>query len=111
MNCNPLPNTIKTSEIVELVAVCLMTLGVLCVIIHRIKTGQGIGARVIQLVTVILVFPVILILALEKALSSETTAALVGAITGYLLSGIGEFRTNPKNKSRIKDEVSGESIE
>jgi hypothetical protein len=34
--------------------------------------------------------PIILILALEDVLGNQTTAALIGAIVGYVLSGIGK---------------------
>jgi xanthine/uracil permease len=92
----------KTSEIVELIASSLMVVGVLCIMVHRIVIGAGIGARVIQYVAVVLVIPAILILALEKILTPETTATLFGTITGYLLSGIGEFKPEAK-KNQDKD--------
>ena len=87
----------KTSDIVEIIAAGLMVLGVVIIMVHRIKLGMGIGARVIQFVAVVLVVPAILILALEKVLSAETTATLFGTITGYLLSGIGDFKPGAKN--------------
>ena len=88
----------KTIEIVECVAAGIMLLGIGGVIFQRIKTGMGIGARVIQFSAVVLVVPAIMILALEKVLTPETTATLFGTITGYLLSGIGDYK--PKLKRR-----------
>jgi hypothetical protein len=82
----------KTSDIIELVLAGLMVIGTLGVMIHRFKTGMGLGARAIQFIAVVLIVPSIVILSLEKVLSPETTATLFGAITGYLLSGIGEYK-------------------
>jgi len=75
----------------EYVAGGIMVLGVIGVFLHRIIRGMGFGARVIQLVTLLLIVPTILILGLEKILTSETVAALLGALIGYVLSGIGDF--------------------
>lgn len=88
----------QTMDIVELIAAGIMALCMLLVIIERLWSGRGIGARAIQFLAVGLVIPSILILALEEKLATETTAALIGALTGYLLSGIGiwEFTEKPK---------------
>ncbi len=88
----------KTSDIVELAAAGLMVIGLLAVFINRWKTGKGLGARVIQLLAVILVIPAILILALEKFLTAETVAALFGTLIGYLSSGIGRFKPRQASK-------------
>jgi hypothetical protein len=45
----------------------------------------------------------ILVLALQKILSSETTATLIGALIGYVLSGIGDFRPEGKEGKREKE--------
>jgi hypothetical protein len=88
----------KTSDIIELICAGLMVVGILGVMIHRFKTGMGLGARVIQFVAVVLIVPSIVILSLERVLTPETTATLFGAITGYLLSGIGEYKPQPPTK-------------
>ena len=44
----------------------------------------------IQFLAVVFVVPAIIILALEGVLGTESTAALLGAIVGYVLSGIGK---------------------
>ena len=62
------------------------------VIVNRIKTGAGISARAIQFLTVGMLIPLILIAALEKVLEPSNVSTLIGALTGYVLSGIGEFK-------------------
>jgi xanthine/uracil permease len=89
----------KTSDIVELIAASLMVLGVAAVFINRWTSDKGLGARVIQLLAVILVIPAILILALERFLTAETVATLFGTLIGYLLSGVGGFRPRQSSKS------------
>ena len=88
----------QTIDIVELIAAGIMALCMLLVIIERLWSGRGIGARAIQFLAVGLVIPSILILALEEKLATETTAALIGALTGYLLSGIGGWESSEKTK-------------
>lgn len=89
-------NHMQTADIIEISCAILMGLGLITGIIQRVVSKSGIGARFIQYVAVVLIIPGIIILALEKAISSETTAALLGAITGYLLSGIGELKNENK---------------
>jgi len=79
---------------IEIVACVIMVGGVVGVFIERMRTKRGIGVRVIQFLTVTLVLPSILILALENVLSGQTTATLIGAIVGYILSGIGKDEPN-----------------
>ena len=80
-----------TKEIIALIAVGIMVLAPLLVMGERIKSGRGLGARAIQFCSVVMIVPLILILALFDVLSKETSAALIGALTGYLLSGIGGY--------------------
>lgn len=75
---------------IEVVASIIMIVGILSIFSERKRTGRGIGVRIIQLATVVLVLPIILILALEDVLETQTTAALIGAVVGYILSGIGK---------------------
>lgn len=89
----------ETKDIVILVAVATMAIGPILVIGERLKSDRGIGARAIQFCAVIMVVPMILILALYDVLSSETSAALIGALTGYLLSGVGSFEPARKKKT------------
>jgi biotin transporter BioY len=61
---------------------------------ERIWRNRGIDVHVIQFLTIVLIIPVILILALEDILNGQTTAALIGTVMGYILSGIGKNEKN-----------------
>ena len=76
--------------LVEIVALAIMVIGVIGIFIERARTKRGIGVRVIQFATVLLVLPIVLVLAVERILESQTVATLIGAIVGYILSGIGK---------------------
>jgi hypothetical protein len=55
----------------------------------KIREGaRGIGARMLQLIALLVLIPVIAVLALEGTLSMELTGTLLGGIAGYALSGI-----------------------
>jgi hypothetical protein len=90
---------------IELVFALLMLVGIVFIAVHRIRTKKGIGARTIQFAAVILIVPGIFILALERVLPSETVAALLGALTGYLLSGLGRFRPSRRAKEPASKQV------
>ena len=75
---------------IEAVACVIMLGGMWGIFSERKRTGRGIGVRIIQLATVVLILPIILILALEDVLETQTTAALIGTVVGYILSGIGK---------------------
>jgi F0F1-type ATP synthase assembly protein I len=85
--------------IIEATACIIMVGGLLGIFIERATTKRGIGVRVIQLATVMLVIPAIIILSLESILSEQTTGTLVGAIVGYVLSGIGKDEPTKSNPS------------
>lgn len=91
------------SEYIQLIAMGTMFVAVLLLFVERMKSGRGLGARTIQLTSVFLIVPMIFVLALEKVLSSETTATLIGALIGYVLSGIGDFRPDGKEGKKEKD--------
>jgi hypothetical protein len=80
---------------VEVLACIVMVGSVLTVFVLVWKQQQlnqeSIGPRHIQFVSVCLIVPTILILGLEQVLSRETTATLIGGLTGYLLSGLGKY--------------------
>ena len=75
---------------VEIVACLIMIGGVTGVFMESIWNNRGIGIRAIQLLTVLLLLPTVLILALEGILTNQTTAMLLGVVLGYILSGIGK---------------------
>ena len=87
------PTTLR--QLVELIAgvvIILRLLGAILVqtsLLKKDKVDWGFDRRVIQFLTIVFIVPAILILALEEILDKQATATLIGAITGYVLSGIG----------------------
>ena len=86
--------SITITGVIEIGLILIMLFGVLCLFYNRHKTGKGLGARVIQFTGVLLVVPLIGILALEGKLEAQTTGTVIGALLGYLLSGISSFDSN-----------------
>ena len=81
----------------------LMFVGVVAVYGERIYSKKGIGARTIQITGVLLIIPLIGILALHGILEKQTTATLIGALTGYMLSGVGSFEPSSKKINKTKE--------
>jgi hypothetical protein len=74
-------------------------IGVLWLVIRTYRfTGFSVGPRHIQFVSVCLIIPTILILGLERVLTHETSATLIGGLAGYLLSNIGKYEPSPSPK-------------
>lgn len=73
------------------------------------KAETAIGSRHIQFVSVCLIVPTILILGLEKVLTSETSATLIGGLAGYLLSGIGKYEPR-KPEDAQQDQQNGAKV-
>lgn len=95
------PETIR--GIVEILAALLMVIGLIAVLWHRVKQSRGLSSLSLQFVSVIFVFPTILILSLESVLKGETAATLIGALAGYLFAEFGR----PKPSS---SQASGQSV-
>src|ERR1700689_1043228 len=87
-------------NILEIIAWSGAVLFLALILINRTKDGnhKGIGARIIQLCVVVLIFPTILILGLEKVLTGETLGTLLGGVMGYVLSGIGDYKPKTEGK-------------
>ena len=60
------------------------------------KSPRGVGARIIQLVSVFVFAPLIGVLTIEGKLSGETAGALIGVAIGYTLSGV--EKAVPRNR-------------
>lgn len=88
---------------IQLIAMGTMLLAIILLFVERLKSGRGLGARTIQLTAVFLIVPMILVLAMQKILSSETTATLIGALIGYVFSGIGDYRPDGKDGKKDKE--------
>ncbi|WP_370194129.1 MULTISPECIES: hypothetical protein [Aurantimonas] len=83
---------------IEIAAAAVFLLGPIGVIVERYKSKRGLGARAIQFCAVLMLIPAVLILALEKVLEPSTVGTLIGALTGYLLSGLGEYKPNQSRR-------------
>jgi hypothetical protein len=81
-------------EWIEIILVGIMFLGLIGIFHNRIKLKKGIGVRVIQFTTILLLLPTILILALEELLNLDVVATLLGAIVGYVLAGISGWKND-----------------
>jgi hypothetical protein len=67
----------------------------------KAQPPRGVGARVIQLIALLVILPLVGILALEGKLSGDTAGALIGVAIGYTLSGIERaVPSNQKNGGR-----------
>lgn len=73
---------------IEYAALVIMGLGLVTLFYNRKHTNKGIGKRVIQYTALVLALPILLILTLEKIISGETAATLIGTVMGYTLSSI-----------------------
>jgi len=74
--------------------VMLVAVAGILVVVLRSRNEKGpleVNPRHIQFASVCLIVPTILILGLEKVLTSETTATLIGGLAGYLLSNLGKY--------------------
>ena len=89
-------------EVVVRIAAAMLVGAPVLVIVERIWNKKGIGARAIQFCAMIMITSLILILALFDVVSTETTAALIGAMTGYVLSGIGSYEPPQRNRGAEK---------
>ena|GEM_PF-2427591 len=58
------------------------------------KSPRGIGSRMIQLISLLLIIPVIALLAFEKAITIELTGTLMGSIIGYTLGSLRKDNSN-----------------
>lgn len=73
---------------IEIIAVLIMVGGVGGIFYGIIKNTIAFSGRTIQFLALVFVLPVILILSLERAIGNEASAALIGTIVGYTLSGL-----------------------
>lgn len=67
---------------------------------HRIKTGMGLGVRVIQTIGVVVGLPAVVLLGLEGVIEGQTVAALIAGVLGYLLSSISQFDADGERGSK-----------
>lgn len=84
-----------TKPIIEALALLSSFLGILLYFRNRESRrpddarNRGVGVRGIQVLALFTIVPVILILGLEGVLEKASAGTLLGAISGYVLSGFG----------------------
>ena len=71
---------------VEILAVLIMLGGVGGIFYGVFKGTIALSVRTLQFLAITFVVPAVLILSLERSLGSESTAALLGTIIGYVLA-------------------------
>jgi len=89
---------------IEVPLVVVMVAGPAIILYHRLRdrkaggdSPKGIGARVIQLIALLLLVPVVAILGLECKLGSEGIGTTLGVIIGYTLSGVSKALPSKKD--------------
>ena len=73
--------------VVEIIAVLIMVGGVGGIFYGVFKGTIALSVRTLQFLAIAIVVPAVLILSLERSIGSESTAALIGTIVGYVLAG------------------------
>ncbi len=74
---------------IEIIAALTIPIAIGAVLYQRHQGGGAISLRTLQVLAIAVLTPLILILGLEKVLEPSAVGALIGALLGYLLSGIG----------------------
>jgi hypothetical protein len=77
-----------TRRIIEVLAAVAIPLAFLAVLIRAYLQPEGIGVRTVQLTTIGMVVPLILILGMENILEAQSIGTLIGGLIGYALSGV-----------------------
>jgi len=81
---------------IEYVMGAIMVLGVVGGLINRCCTRRGIGERFNQYIVFVLAIPATVILASEKLIGPETSAAILGAAIGFAAAVAGrELKSKP----------------
>ena len=76
---------------IEIIAALTIPIAIGAVMYQRYQGGGGgsISLRTLQVLAIAVLTQLILILGLERVLEPSAVGALIGALLGYLLSGIG----------------------
>lgn len=82
--------------LVEIACVVIMLSGLVGVLMHRFKHRQGLGMRAIQFLSIVFVFPTVILLALENAMDQQAAGTLVAALAGYLFANFGMTESGRK---------------
>ncbi len=80
-------NNLDVKGAIELTAAATTAIGAIGSLIYAAK--RGIGPGTIKLAGTVMIIPIVLILALEKTLEPSTLGTVIGAVLGFVLSGVG----------------------
>ena len=87
----------SAKEWIEVISVLTIPFSAYFLIKYRKESDRGLGKRVIQFISIIIVFSLILVLGLEKILSTESIATLMGGLVGYLFAEFSKKNTETKD--------------
>ena len=79
------------NEWIKLVVAATPLVGLVGIFSYSIINKKLFMARSIQLIGIVLIIPAISLLSLDGKLEGATVGTLIGAIAGYLLSGISNY--------------------
>lgn len=88
---------------IEAIAGLMLPIVFFVIMWDRSKQQRGTGARTIQLLTVAQLFPLLVILGFEKIIEPSAIATLLGALVGYVLSGVGNYQ--PKTSKDVTSDT------
>lgn len=86
-----------TKSVIEIISVITMPAVFVVEAWRRCKQPEGIGIRSIQLITIGMITPLILILAIEKVIEGATVGTLIGGVIGYALGSVAD---KPKDETQ-----------
>jgi hypothetical protein len=76
---------------VSIICALCIPISIAGILLERLISKKGIGVRSIQFAATVSFAPSIVLLAINNVIDAATTAALIGAMIGYLFSGIAKF--------------------
>jgi len=68
-----------------------MPLAIIAVFFNRWHSKKSLGVRAIQMLSVAMFMPAVIVLAMEKIIDGAAVAALIGGVVGYLFANISEY--------------------
>ncbi len=63
--------------------------GIVAVFWERTSRNKGMGRRTVQILSVLMIVPLVGLLALRDVVSGEAVTTILGTILGYVLAGVG----------------------
>jgi len=76
----------ELTEIVIIGALIISIVGVIGIMVNRAVSKKGMGLRSVQLLAIIVLFPLLFVLSMLEILPVSTIAVVAGSIVGYAFS-------------------------